>query len=107
MKREADALACAMQEASVTARGVHVHGGSKATERRVFLPIRSAFGCRGGLLGLALTRNHGSGRIHVFVAALALPLPFSLTLQAFVEDEALGTRSHQFTRLTRRSVPRF
>ena len=40
----------------------------------------------------------------MFVTELLFALPLLLTLQAFVADEPLGTRSHQFTRFTSRNV---
>jgi len=83
-----------MQEASAAARGMQIHGSM--ADRRAFLPFGSAFSLR--LLGLAVSRNQGKGRMLVFVTELLLALPLLLTLHAFVVFEPLGVRSHQFDR---------
>ena len=76
------------------------HAGCKFTAQwpivapSFLLALRSA----DRLLGLAVSRNQGKGRMLVFVTELLLALPLLLTLHAFVVFEPLGVRSHQFDR---------
>ena len=79
---QANAETCAMQAANCGTRGVHVYG--LATDSCIFLPL--LHGLRTHPQWLALTRNHGRGRIHVFVAALLLALPLLLTLHTLDAD---------------------
>lgn len=83
-----------MQEASAAARGMQIHG--LKADRRAFLPFGAAFSFR--LVGLAVYRNQGKGRMLVFVTELLLALPLLLTLHAFVVLEPFAERSHQFDR---------
>ena len=57
----------AMQAASAIPRGVQIHGPKP--ERHAFLPLQALLSGM-SLLGLAVQRNQGKGRTHVFVGEL-------------------------------------